>query len=290
VFRFFGPVLRRDLAQLARERRYVVLRTLYAATLLLLLVSLYLWWFWNLPPRRRPTAQDLSRFAELFFLTFMAAEFVIVLLLTPIYTAGVITDEKDRGTLEFLLASDLTNREIVLGKATARLASLALLVLTGLPILSFTQFFGGIEPALVLGGYAALGLTMTSLAGLSVLQSTYARKSGDAIALTFLTAAGFFGATYLIDPAAAAVGAGNPYLAAQRLLAGWNAGKPLTEVLPDVLRDYAIVHLATALLCVTWAVLRLRAVARKRASVGTPKEKQGRRWRRPVVGRQPMLW
>src|SRR5262249_15196445 len=139
------------------------------------------------------TARQMSRFAEAFFLTFMSVQFAAVLLLTPAYTTSAIAEEKDRQTLEFLLATDLRNREIVLGKLAARLANLVLFVLTGLPVLSLTQFWGGVDPDLVLVGFAATGLTLVGLAGLSILLSVYARKPRDAIVLTYLAAMAYLG-------------------------------------------------------------------------------------------------
>ena len=99
-----------------------------------------------------------------------------VALLTPAYVAGAIADEKDRKTLEFLLATDLRSREIVLSKLASRLANLTLFVLTGLPILSLIQFLGGVDPNLVLAGFAVTALTMAGLGGLSILNSTTSRS------------------------------------------------------------------------------------------------------------------
>ena len=48
----------------------------------------------------------------------------VILLLTPAYTAGAVAEEKERRTLEFILATDLRNREIILGKVLSRLLNL----------------------------------------------------------------------------------------------------------------------------------------------------------------------
>src|SRR5438094_417338 len=85
------------------------------------------------------------------------------LLATAAYTAGAISEEKEHRTLEYLLATDLRNREIVLGKLASRLANLALLVVAGLPVLSLLQFLGGVDPDLMLATFALTGLTMASL-------------------------------------------------------------------------------------------------------------------------------
>src|SRR5262249_906420 len=78
--------------------------------------------------------------------------------------------------------------EIVLSKLASRYCNLGLLVLTGLPILALTQFMGGVDPDLVLAGFAVTAVTMASLAALSILQSVYAKKPRDAIVLTYLGA------------------------------------------------------------------------------------------------------
>ena len=87
--------------------------------------------------------QKYSLLAESFFGSFMFIQLLAVSILTPAYVASSIADEKERKTLEFMLATDLRNREIVLSKLFSRLANLTLFILTGLPILSILQFLGG---------------------------------------------------------------------------------------------------------------------------------------------------
>src|SRR5207248_7583874 len=102
---------------------------------------------------RAAKAAALARFAEACFSAFMVVQLLAVVLLTPAYTAGAIAEEKDRKRLEFLLATDLSSREIVLSKLTACLANLTLLVLAGLPVISLMQLLGGVEPRLLLAGF-----------------------------------------------------------------------------------------------------------------------------------------
>ena len=109
----------------------------------------------------------MAAFSASFVVTFLGLQMLLMAVLTPAYTAGVIAEEKDRGTLEFLLATaDLNNSEIILSKLAARLANLLLTLLTGLPILCFLQFLGGTDPLLVLAGFAATAIMMVGLAGL----------------------------------------------------------------------------------------------------------------------------
>src|SRR5262249_43980400 len=131
-------------------------------------------------------AHDRAHFAESFFAGFMVLQFAVVLLLTPTYTAGAIANERERRTLEFLLVTDLSDGEIVLGGLTSRLARLLLLVLTGLPVLSLLPLLGGVDPRLVLTGYAATTVLTLSLGSLSILMSVMARTTLTAVAGTYL--------------------------------------------------------------------------------------------------------
>ena len=68
----------------------------------------------------------------------------LVALLAPIFTAGAITQEKDSQTYDILLATPLTNGQIVLGSLLTRLFFVVALLVSGIPIFSITQIFGGV--------------------------------------------------------------------------------------------------------------------------------------------------
>src|SRR5262249_41762416 len=171
--------------------------------LLVLLLYTYLMWTWkyswtyDADPTGNVPLKLMAEFAEWLFFTFMVVQLVLTVVLTPAYVAGAIAEEKDRKTLEYLLATHLRTREIVLSKLLSRLANLMLIVLAGLPVLSFVQFFGGVDPDLLLAGFAATGLLMVSLAGISIFCSVHARKPRDAIVLTYLIVVAYHSLSFL---------------------------------------------------------------------------------------------
>src|SRR5262249_21346198 len=156
----------------SRRGEPIAHRCLYAGLLACVLLVSYWRWFPDLDladPMRSLSlrnAHDRAHFAESFFAGFMVLQFAVVLLLTPTYTAGAIANERERRTLELLLVTDLSDGEIVLGVLTSRLARLLLLVLTGLPVLSLLPLLGGVDPRLVLTGYAATTVLTLSLGSL----------------------------------------------------------------------------------------------------------------------------
>jgi hypothetical protein len=170
--KLFGPVLFYEGLRASRRGRFFLLRCLYAIGLLLLLLWVHSIWSmeqqFSATTGEQPYKQQ-AKLAQEFFFAFAVVQFVAVVLLTPAYVAGGIAEEKEKRTLEFLLATDLRGREIVFGKLLARLGNLGLFVMTGLPVLSLMQFFGGIDPGMLLSSFAVTALTACSLAGLGIL-------------------------------------------------------------------------------------------------------------------------
>ena len=228
----------------------------------------------------------------------MSVQFSLVILLTPAYTAGAIAEEKERKTLPFLLATDLRDREIILGKLMSRLLNLTLFILTGLPILSILQFLGGVDPGLLLAGFAATGLTMLGLAALSMVNSVLVRRARDAIVITYVE-----GLAYVVLSGASSVAPldsrrddislvrqlaqpchragfrrmvqrGQPRVNHDRDPDRPGAGGRIDLLVPRLLRNYALFMSLFSLLCLAWAILRMRSRTLKEAS-DVPRARRG---------------
>src|SRR5438552_5813471 len=89
---FFGPVFFYDLVRSSRRGEQVGHRCLYAIVLLCVLAAVYWSWFPDLSIEQLMRSRSMSiseraRFASAFFASFIGAQFVVVLLITPLYTA-----------------------------------------------------------------------------------------------------------------------------------------------------------------------------------------------------------
>ncbi len=192
-FRLVGPVLFYDMVRIGRRSRYFLIR---AAYLLVLLAFLYLTqqraYYQLATTGPHSVTRILAEFGEFFFFYYTVIQFLTVLVVTPALVAGSIAEEKERRTLEYLLATDLTNRELVLGKLISRLALLLLFFLAGIPVLSLSMLFGGISPDLMLCSALATLVTLLSVASVSMLISVYVRRVRDAVLLSYLSIVGFF--------------------------------------------------------------------------------------------------
>jgi ABC-type transport system involved in multi-copper enzyme maturation permease subunit len=173
-----GPLLVYDLGRLARRGRSVLLRTAYVALLIGGLVLVYRERF----PSQRflssafdPQYLSPARRAEVgrsFVATVLLFQGLAVLILTPAYLAGAISDEKESNTLQLLFTTHLSDREIVLGKLFGRLAHLGMVLLGGLPVLMLLGLWGGVHPAVSVVGFLGAAATLLSVGSFSILCST----------------------------------------------------------------------------------------------------------------------
>jgi ABC-type transport system involved in multi-copper enzyme maturation permease subunit len=195
-----------DLLRTTRRGRVALMRTAYGLALLVALGSVFLRWF----PGRLTVADafapgepllpsQLSQFAEQFTATCILVQFAAVLLLTPAYAAGAVAEERQRGTLDQLLTTELTGGQIVLGKLASRLAHLVGVLLTGVPVLALMPLWGGgASYAVVAAGFAVSAATLASLGALSLYCSAKARTARTAAAAAYLVMAGFGALTWCL--------------------------------------------------------------------------------------------
>ena len=169
-----GPLFGWELIRLARRGQDMRGRFILAGVLLFVLTAFTQLWFWNVSPAdvflgtsQSLSIEESSRFGRSFALAFVVAQLCVMMLLTPAYAAGGISEEKEKKTLVYLLVSDLTSREILLGKFAGRLAFLLGIMFAGLPILALTTLYGGVSIQFLLMSYLLTACTVTMLAAVA---------------------------------------------------------------------------------------------------------------------------
>ena len=92
----------------------------------------------------RQTAEiQYSSFLSLYVFA-ASVEFVMLLFLVPAMTAGSISGERERRTLNLLLTTKMTAGDVVIGKMAANLSTILLLIVSSFPILALVFIYGGI--------------------------------------------------------------------------------------------------------------------------------------------------
>jgi ABC-type transport system involved in multi-copper enzyme maturation permease subunit len=306
-----GPVLFQELLLGSRRNRLYLLRWCYAGWLLLQLGWMYLGQTMNVWIRwRRPlTYEDIAAFAQDYLTLLVTQHFLLLLLATPTLTAGAVTDEKSRGTLQYLLTTELRPWEVLVGKLLARSWLVLSLALPALPLLCFFGVLGGLDLGRLLALVVVTVGVVFGLAGASLLASALCRHTRDAVLALYALGAAL-------------------YLAARWLharLADWTLAAELgetTETAPGVWRGLAalldcfdplhplgpgwaaddagqrgrrvLAALATwgtlGLVCLAAAAWRLRpAYLRYLQSQGRKKPRWWRAQRAPLTG-EPIRW
>lgn len=188
-----GPVLKQELLLGGRRNRLHVLRWLYAALLVLELLWCCVEFMQEEFHRAQAANQNRGRdarnpvsapeiigyrFAERFF---VRQQTFILLLITPAFVAGAITDEKRSGTLQYLALTDLESRHIVLGKLLARLGQVGLVIMAGLPLFAVMAGFGGISPVSMVFVPLVLVMPLFGLSAATLLMSVFCKQTRDAV-------------------------------------------------------------------------------------------------------------
>lgn len=301
---FLGPIFGVELVTGGRRLRFVLVRTLYAA---ILLVALWISFesFGGPYYAARTNLETTANFAAQFFDVFAWTQLLAVLVVAPAVTAGSIAQERERRTLEHLFASDLRDREIVLGKYAARVLSTLYFAIAGLPVLQIASLLGGIDPESLWLVFAITLSTMLTISAVALAMSVWAKRAREAITGTYLVLFCWlllpFPVVSLLGVWGAAIGPGswtdvvtvplwasNP-LYALGIVASDSSGMGLDSPWTIVGR-LLLAHGLLSALCLGASVWGVRRVQRKQASEGAGR----RRWRlplwRPALGDRAMLW
>lgn len=195
-----GPVFHFELVRTARRPRFYITRFAFGLVLLGILGLNYASlastrWIMDGTRGGSLTTREMNAFGYAVFASLMVAQAALVLGLTPALVADSVASERQRKTLHYLMTSRLKGVEIVLGKLSARLLNLGTYLAAALPIVSLLTLFGGIDPAMLVLAYAAIGSTAFFLAALAILASVTSRRSRDAVGAAY-----GLGATWLFGP------------------------------------------------------------------------------------------
>jgi ABC-type transport system involved in multi-copper enzyme maturation permease subunit len=250
-----GPLFVLELSRLAHRGRLSVLRVAYG---LALLATLYV----NFPASSILSKEAIGEFGREFAHQFLLIQTIAMMLFTPIYFSGAISEEKENLSLDFLLISRLTNREIVLGKFAARMLNLVGLLLVGLPILSLTMLWGGVSQVEVMLGFLTGTLGIFSLGAFSMLCSVLMRRTTHAAIVSCLCA------FMLLIPMASFFRSASPVGILIEVLKSTQSLLDLNQLYPILwarLRGFVLVHSLAGSLLLLLGIVCLRRAARPAA-------------------------
>ncbi len=107
-----------------------------------------------------------------------------VVFLAASSTAGSISLEREKQTLELLVATPISSLAIVVGKLLSALVYLFLLIAASVPLMAVVFVYGGVAPDDVLRGYVVLIVTAIGLGSFGILCSSLVKRTTAATAIT----------------------------------------------------------------------------------------------------------
>lgn len=181
--RWWGPIFEAERVVRARRWQGYATRSGFVLALLggLLLVR------WQHAELAGPmSVRELAAIGGSLHYALTLLQLIAVLVIAPASTAGAICLDRASGTLLHIFATDLTGREVVLGKLAARLLPIWMLLACALPVAALATMLGGIDPA-ALGWSVAIAASLAWLGGtLGLLLSVWAGKPHEVIAVVYL--------------------------------------------------------------------------------------------------------
>jgi ABC-2 type transport system permease protein len=132
-----------------------------------------------------PTYQSAS-IGRGIFAALMFLQTLMIAILAPASTAGTISGERERQTLDLLAVTPISSVAIVVGKLLSALTWVFVLITASIPVAALVFVYGGVAPDDLLRGYLMLFVTAIAFGALGVFFSALVRRSGAATGLTFV--------------------------------------------------------------------------------------------------------
>jgi len=192
-----NPVVTKELRGRMRGARTYWLLFGYLLLLSLIFFFWYLGW-WSSHANAMQTGGASASFTagRMFFKVLFYAQAVMIALITPAFTAGAISVEREQRTFEMLRSTILKPRSIVWGKLASSVSFVVLLLTSSLPLLSLCFLLGGVSPGEVFFAYLLLAGDAFLFGAIGLCWSAYAANTATATVLSYATLIAFFVATF----------------------------------------------------------------------------------------------
>lgn len=119
------------------------------------------------------------------FAVLTIVQMALVLFITPSLTAGAISSEREKQTLNILLTTTQSSSQIVIGKLLSSVAFLLLMLVAGLPLYSLVFLFGGVSPSQLVSIFLFYLVTVIAIGSIGVMFSTITKKTIVAMIATY---------------------------------------------------------------------------------------------------------
>jgi ABC-type transport system involved in multi-copper enzyme maturation permease subunit len=232
--------------------------------------------------------------SRIMFLFISLAQLGLIAFMTPGLTAGVVSGEREKQTLNLLLTTQQSSTSIILSKLVSSLGFMTLLVISTMPVFSIVFLYGGISPGQVGTVFVFYLFTMLAFGSFGVLFSTLMKRTMLSVITSYGLTLFLYGGTaflYLIlslmiqstmvaqphapghyswlgylmglNPAAALVSIFEPDVSRSVFRVAWS-GQTAAEAPIELWQEYFIVYSALTVAAVLLSIRHIRPVLKKK--------------------------
>jgi len=123
------------------------------------------------------TSLSGSNYGQILFTFLILFQVALLAFITPALTAGAISGERERQTIDLLFVTRIPPFSIIWGKLLSSMSFVVLLLVLSIPIFSLVFLFGGIELDQMLYAFLVTGVTALTLGLLGIAFSTLFRRT-----------------------------------------------------------------------------------------------------------------
>ena len=185
-----STILVKELRSRFRGRRAFVVLTVYLAVLALIAYGVYS----VIAPSARTQAvfggggpNASATIGMAIFIALSLFQLLLVCFIAPAFTAGAISLEREKQTLDLLVTTPMRPGGIVVGKLLAALAFVGLMIVAALPICALVLMYGGASIDDLVRQQVVLLVTALGLGAIGLFWSALVKRTQAATVLTYVT-------------------------------------------------------------------------------------------------------
>jgi len=111
------------------------------------------------------------------FILLSMGQLGLIVFITPGLTAGAISGEREKQTLNIMLTTQQSSTSIILSKLFSSILFLLLMLVASLPLYSIVFLYGGVSPQMVFVVFGYLLLTMITIGSIGIMFSTVIKRT-----------------------------------------------------------------------------------------------------------------
>ncbi len=189
-----NPVLKKELKTRMRTWRTPVMISLYVLVLSLLVLLVFAEVLFSYSSFR---GMRLDFVKEMFFV-FTIFQLLLLIFIVPATTAGSISGERERSTLELLICTRMSSFSIILGKLFSSLAEVIVLLIASIPVMSTFFIFGGVSPGNIILIFGFYFVTAILFGSIGIFMSAFFKKTSTSTVASYMIALFLLGGTFFI--------------------------------------------------------------------------------------------